>query len=237
MKTLATPTDVEKTFLELLGFDNPDGWTEFCKKNPDESRMMASHFNIAMKVAVAKCQEILAWRKLDVKKYNIPKKRPFKSILDTKEDPQIITKLEFVPKKSPTESISTVSTTTPPQKTETRNIVYTTPACNTDPFKATIHPTPKAEQKAFILEQKSTQTYTWPYSNNNWYKEKHDMLNSIKRLENEKNQLSNLSIKYYNLLQTSNRKIEVIHKRFYDCNETLVKIINDLSTISTKINV
>lgn len=193
MKIVPSPTDVEKTFLELIGFNSPDAWTEFCQQNPDESRMMASHFNIAMKVAVAKCHEIIAWRKLNIKKYNDNcKKRKFRSILDKPksipEDPQIITKLEFIPKKSPTESISTVSTITPE----------------------------KTIGQAFILETKTieTQTQEWPYNNMNWYKEKHDLYNTIKKLEKEKAQLSNLNINYYNTIQLSNKNMDMLHSRF-----------------------
>jgi hypothetical protein len=106
-------------FVKVLNRINVD--------NPDESKMMAAHFNIAMKAAVTKCQEILVWRKLDIKKYNNKskvftkthiQKRPFKTILDeivTIEDPQKSTKMDFT---SPTDSISTISTvsTTPPEK-------------------------------------------------------------------------------------------------------------------------
>jgi len=52
------PNEIEKTFLELIGFTTPHAWELFCQENADESRMMASHFNIAMKVAVSKCQGI-----------------------------------------------------------------------------------------------------------------------------------------------------------------------------------
>lgn len=155
-----------------------------------------------MKVAVSKCQEIIAWRKLDLKKYN-SKKRPLKSILTNK--PEVATKLEFV--ESPT---STVSIT--PEKVEQSTEV-------------------NMIKKAFVLASTQTSPHNWRDAHILCWKEKGEMQITITKLEKEKNQLNILKTKYFNLLQSSNKKVTDMHKRLYNINENLVKAVNDMSFI------
>lgn len=136
-----------------------------------------------------------------MKKYN-SKKRPLKSILTNK--PEVATKLEFV--ESPT---STVSIT--PEKIEPLEV--------------------NMIKKAFVLASTQTSPPQWRDAHLLCYKEKKELQFTITKLENEKNQLSILKLKYYNLLQSSNKKVQDMHKRMYNINESLVKAVNDMSFI------
>lgn len=208
MKPLLTMGDQSRTFINLLGFESIEAWNEFSQDNREESILIGTHFNIGIKGAIDQCKKIIAWRKIDLSKYN-QKKRKNPDPSDSTEiikHPKLAnfewkTILEEKP-SSPVSITSTVSTT---KESSTQ----------TDPPSLPSLPPPTILTATYLKEKKINEAI-------------------ITSLNFQIMQIQAQSTDYKHELSLTQKKLQHLHGKFHETYLQLGRTLTDTSKIIKK---
>lgn len=198
-----------RSFVQLIGFNTVQSWQLFEKQNQDEAKLMISHFNIAIKSAISKSQEIMAWRKIDPKKYNDYdiKRKPSPTQQNQIVKHQKLTNFEWLP------TPITLSPTT----------------VSTNELPSPVLPTPKISST--LQNNMSTQTdYTF-YTNEVHLKEKKELLATITILTTQKKELEKAIGQYRAEQWKSLNTITKLSQRLQDLNQRVFVMIASINEL------